>query len=82
MKHDTSKKTAPKVLKLGKMNENSAIFALTGIKIHARTYLPMIFPVLGAHVIGAKFMYPDLIWKKLCGIMGNLPSNSCLFEMS
>ena len=29
--------------------------------------VPMIFPVLGAHVIGAKFMYPDLIWKELCG---------------
>ena len=38
MKYDISKKTALKVLKLGKMNENSTIFALTGIKIHARTY--------------------------------------------
>ena len=44
MKHDTSKKTAPKVLKLGKMNENSAIFALTDIKIHARTYRSDDFP--------------------------------------
>ena len=37
--------------------------------------VPMIFPVLGAHVIGAKFMYPDLIWKELCGIMGNLAAD-------
>ena len=37
MKNDISKKTATKVLKLGNMNENSAIFTLTGIKIHART---------------------------------------------
>ena len=44
MKHDTSKKTAPKVLKLGNMNENSAIFALTDIKIHARTYRSDDFP--------------------------------------
>ena len=46
MKYDVSKKTAPKVLKLkqGKMNENSAIFALTGIKIHARTYRSDDFP--------------------------------------
>ena len=29
--------------------------------------VPMIFPVLGAHVSRAKFMYPDLIWKELCG---------------
>ena len=27
--------------------------------------VPMIFPVLETHVIGAKFMYPDLIWKEL-----------------
>ena len=44
MKHDTSKKAAPKVVKLGKMNENSAIFALTDIKIHARTYRSDDFP--------------------------------------
>nr|WP_294828379.1 hypothetical protein [Prevotella sp.] len=36
--------------------------------------VPMIFPVLGVHVSGAKFMYPDLIWKELCGKKGNLPS--------
>ena len=44
MKYDISKKTAPKVVKLGKMNENSAIFALTDIKIHARTYRSDDFP--------------------------------------
>ena len=44
MKYDISKKTAPKVLKQEKMNENSAIFALTGIKIHARTYRSDDFP--------------------------------------
>ena len=44
--------------------------------------VPMIFPVLGVHVSGAKFMYPDLIWKDLCDMKGNLTSNSCLFEMS
>ena len=40
--------------------------------------VPMIFPVLGVHVSGAKFMYPDLIWKELCDKKGNLPSNSCV----
>ena len=44
--------------------------------------VPMNFLVLGVHVSGAKFMYPDLIWKELCGMKGNFPSNSCLFEMS
>ena len=44
MKYDVSKKTAPKVLKQENMNENSAIFTLTGIKIHARTYRSDDFP--------------------------------------
>ena len=44
MKYDISKKTATKVLKQENMNENSAIFALTGIKIHARTYRSDDFP--------------------------------------
>ena len=44
MKYDISKKTALKVLKQEKMNENSAIFTLTGIKIHARTYRSDDFP--------------------------------------
>ena len=39
--------------------------------------VPMIFPVLGAHVSGAKFMYPDLIWKELFGMMKNLVADSC-----
>ena len=44
MKNDISKKTTSKVLKQENMNENSAIFALTGIKIHARTYRSDDFP--------------------------------------
>ena len=44
MKNDISKKTATKVLKLGNMNENSAIFTLTDIKIHTRTYRSDDFP--------------------------------------
>ena len=31
----------------------------------------MPFPVLGAHVSGAEFQYPDLTWKELCGIQAN-----------
>ena len=76
MKNDISKKTATKVLKLGNMNENSAIFTLTGIKIMHEPIVPMKFLVLGVHVSGAKFMYPDLIWKELCGMKGNLTAES------
>lgn len=82
MKYDISKKTALKVLKLGNMNENSAIFTLTGIKIHARTYRSDEFPCSRSARKWSQIHYPDLIWKELCGKKGNFPSNSCLFEMS
>ena len=38
--------------------------------------VPMNFLVLGVHVSGAKFMYPDLIWKELFGMMKNLVADS------
>ena len=38
--------------------------------------VPMIFPVLGAHVSGYKFLYPDRTFKELCGIMANIVAES------
>ena len=32
--------------------------------------------LLGAHVSGAEFMYPDLSWKEPCGMMANLVAES------
>ncbi len=37
---------------------------------------PMLFPILGAHVSGSEFQYPDLTWKELCGQMANLVAES------
>ena len=34
--------------------------------------VPMLFPVLGAHVSASKFKYPDNTWKELCGMVANL----------
>lgn len=38
--------------------------------------VPMLFPILGAHVSGSEFQYPDLTWKELCGQMANLVAES------
>ena len=38
--------------------------------------VPMIFPVLGAHLSGVEFQYPDLSWKEPCGMMANLVAES------
>ena len=33
-------------------------------------------PVLGAHISGAEFQYPDLTWKEMCGQMAHLVADS------
>jgi hypothetical protein len=38
--------------------------------------IPMLFPVLGAHISGSEFQYPDLTWKEPCGMMANLVADS------
>ena len=38
--------------------------------------VPMLFSILGAHVSGAEFMYPDQNWKEMCGMLANLVADS------
>ena len=38
--------------------------------------VPMFFPVLGAHISGAEFQYPDNSWKEPTGLMTNLVAHS------
>ena len=38
--------------------------------------VPMFFPILGAHISGSEFQYPDLTWKEPCGQMANLVAES------
>ena len=38
--------------------------------------VPMLFPILAAHMSGAEFQYPDLTWKEPCGMMANLVAES------
>ena len=38
--------------------------------------VPMFFPVLGAHISGAEFQYPDNSWKEMTGMMTNLVAHS------
>ena len=64
------------MLKQGKMNENSAIFTLTGIKIHARTYRSDDFPCSRSTRQWSQIHVSDLSWKEMCGMMGNLVADS------
>ena len=76
MKYDISKSSSPKMPKLGKGTECVKILLSQVSKDMYEPLVPMFFPILGAHVSGAEFQYPDLTWKELCGQMANLVAES------
>ena len=76
MKYNISKSTAPKMPNLGRGLECVAILLSQVSKDMHEAIVPMLFPILGSHVSGAEFMYPDLSWKETCGMMGNLVAES------
>ena len=76
MKYDISKPTAPKMPDLGRGTECIKILISQASKDMQEPFVPMFFPVLGAHISGAEFQYPDNSWKELCGQMANLVAES------
>jgi hypothetical protein len=76
MKYDISKATAPAMPNLGKGTECIKLLLSQTSKDMHEPLVPMLFPVLGAHVCGSEFQYPDLTWKELCGQMANLVAES------
>ena len=76
MKYDISKSTAPQMPTLGKGTECIKILLSQTSKDMHEPLVPMLFPVLGAHISGAEFQYPDLSWKEPCGQMANLVAES------
>ena len=76
MKYDISKPTAPKMPRLGKGTECVKILLSQVSKDMHAPLIPMLFPILAAHVSGSEFQYPDLTWKELCGMMANLVADS------
>lgn len=76
MNYDISKQSAPKMPYLGKGTECIKILLSQVSKDMREPLVPMLFPILGAHVSGSEFQYPDLSWKELCGMMANLVAES------
>ena len=62
--------------RLGKGTECIKILLSQVSKDMHAPLIPMLFPILGAHVSGSEFQYPDLTWKELCGQMANLVAES------
>ena len=76
MKYDITKKSAPKMPNLGNGTECIKILLSQTSKDMHEPLVPMLFPILGAHISGAEFQYPDLSWKEMTGIMANLVAKS------
>ncbi len=76
MKYDITKSAAPKMPKLGKGTECIQLLLSQVSKDMHEPLVPILFPILGAQVSETEFLYPDLSWKELCGMMGNLVADS------
>ena len=76
MKYDISKPSAPAMPNLGKGTECIKLLLSQASKDMYEPLVPMFFPILGAHISGAEFQYPDLSWKETCGQMANLVAES------
>ena len=76
MRYDISKASAPTMPNLGKGTECIKILLSQVSKDVQEPIVPMLFPILGAHISGAEFQYPDLTWKEPCGMMAHLVAES------
>ena len=76
MRYDISKQTAPAMPTLGKGTECIKILLSQASKGIQEPLVPMLFPVLGAHISGTEFQYPDYSWKEPTGMMANLVAHS------
>ncbi len=76
MRYDISKATAPAMPNLGKGTECIKLLLSQASKDMYEPLVPMLFPILGAHMSGTEFQYPDLRWKETCGVMANLVGDS------
>ena len=76
MRYNISKPSAPKMPPLGRGTECIKILLSQASKDIQEPLVPMFFPVLGAHISGAEFQYPDTSWKETTGMMANLVANS------
>ena len=76
MKYDITKQSAPKMPNLGKGTECINLLLSQASKDMHEPLVPMLFPILGAHISGSEFQYPDLSWKEPCGMMANLVAES------
>lgn len=72
MKYNITDKNAPVMPNLGKGTECIKLLLSQVSEDMREPLVPMLFSVLGAHVCGSEFQYPDNSWKEVCGMMAHL----------
>ena len=75
-KYNICLSTTPKMPRLGKGTECIKLLLSQVSNDMHEAMVPMLFPILGAHISEAIFQYPDLSWKEMCGMMSNLVADS------
>ena len=78
MKYDITKPKAPTMPTLGKGTECIRLLLSQTSKDMHDPLVPMLFPILGAHMSGSEFQYPDLTWKEPCGQITHPPQRHAL----
>jgi hypothetical protein len=76
MRYDNIKATAPAMPSLQKARNTANFSSHRHQKSIQDPLVPMLFPVLGVHISGIEFQYPDLIWKETTEQSDNFPSIS------
>ncbi len=76
MSYNVFSGTAPAMPKPAKGTEFCKLLLSQASKDMYEPLVPMFFPILGAHISGAEFQYPDLSWKEPTGMMANLVAHS------
>ena len=76
MTYNIFDRTAPAMPKPGKGTECIKLLLSQAVEDIQEPLVPMFFPILGAHISGAEFQYPDNSWKEPTGMMANLVAHS------
>jgi len=76
IKYDITKPQPPTMPELGKGTKCIKLLLSQASKDVHEPLVLMFFPILGAHMSGVEFQYPDRNWKEPAGMMANLVEES------
>ena len=76
MIYDITKPTAPAMPNLGKGLELPKLLFSQVSKDMQEAIAPLISDSLASHISGTEFMYPDLTWKEICGLITAIVARS------